>query len=156
MRRIFSILLILLALTFTSCSYSRDFVAVNQSGHPIEVRYKIKRFPNDPPILTAAPAKIAASQLGTRDRQQWKNLTTDQYQVDQENRTIIVNVMTHEALWVTSMFHYISDEDPNDVANWPIEEISVRGAGGGMMFTGQKARTAFSKVSRVLYTLMYK
>jgi hypothetical protein len=54
------------------------------------------------------------------------------------------------------MFHYVGDEDPNDVANFPIEEISVAGADGGMTFTGQKARRSFSYVSRVLYTLTYK
>lgn len=156
MRYILLTFLILFTLTFTACSYSTDFVVVNKSNHPIRVQYKIKRFPNEPPILTAIPAKMDASQLGSRDGQQWKKLNTDQYQIDQENRTIIVSVMPHEALWVTSMFHYIGDEDPNDVANFPVEEISVTGADGGMTFTGQKARKSFSYVSRVLYTLTYK
>lgn len=54
------------------------------------------------------------------------------------------------------MFHYIGDEDPNDVAEWPIDEIRIVRANGSMVFTGQKSRQAFSYVSRVLYTLTYK
>ena len=156
MRYVLLISLTLLTLTLGACSYSTDFVVVNESPYPIEVRYTIKRFPNEPPALTAKPAKMDASQLGNHDRRQWKELRADQYQVSQESRTVIVSVMPHEALWVTDMFHYIGDEDPNDVAEWPIEEITVNGYDGGMTFTGQKARKSFCYVSRVLYTLTYK
>jgi hypothetical protein len=156
MRYMLIIPLTLLTLTFAACSYSTDFVVVNESTHPIEVRYKIKRFPHGPPDLTAKPAKMDASQLGARDRGRWRELGADQYQIDQEHRTIIVSVMPHEALWVTSMFHYIGDEDPNDVAGWAVEEITVTGDDGGMTFTGPKARKSFRYVSRVLYTLTYK
>jgi hypothetical protein len=87
---------------------------------------------------------------------EWKELSADQYQIDQEDRTITVSITPCEALLVTSMFHYIDDEDPNDVANWPIEEITVTGGIGGMTYTGQQARKSFFYVSRVLYALTYK
>jgi|SRR5215831_14374505 len=156
MRYIYLISLTLFALTLTACSYSTDFIVVNESANPINVRYKIKRFPNEPPELTAKPVKMDVSQLGKRDRGRWKELSADQYQIDQENRTITVSIMPREALLVTSMFHYFGDEDPNDVANWPIEEITVTGNIGGMTFTGQQTRKSFRYVSRVLYTLTYK
>ena len=68
MRYIYLISLTLFALTLTACSYSTDFIVVNESAHPIDVRYKIKRFPNEPPELTAKPVKMNVSQLGKRDR----------------------------------------------------------------------------------------
>jgi hypothetical protein len=157
MRRPILILLILLFPAFTACSYSTAFVVVNDSDHPIEVRYKVNR---DAGVLssTDTPAKIAASQVANRYRAQWRNLSPAEYQTSKNDRTItvIVNVMPHEALWVTTMFHYVGDEDPNDVASWPIDEISLAGTNGGMTFTGQKARKSFSYVSRLLYTLTYK
>ncbi|MGI8919008.1 MAG: hypothetical protein ACR2H6_10430 [Pyrinomonadaceae bacterium] len=156
MHRSVPLLLIVLALTFAACSYSTKFVVVNESDHPIEVRYKVKRFPNEPATFTARPAKIAASQVGTRDKAQWRNLTADEYQINQEERTLTVKLMSHEALLVRSMFHYIGDEDPNDVAEWPIDELSIVGPDGGMTFTGQKARKSFTYVSRVLYALTYQ
>jgi hypothetical protein len=155
MRYILLISLTLMIFAFAACSYSTDFVVVNESNQPIQVRYKIKSAPG-PLALTATPAKMDASELGTSDRARWQKLDPDQYQIDQENRTVTVSVSPHEALWVTSMFHYIGDEDPNDVADWPIEEIGVTGADGGVAFTGQKARKSFCYVSRVLYTLTYK
>jgi hypothetical protein len=130
MRYILLIPLTLLTVTFVACSYSTDFVVVNESSQPITVRYKIKSAPG-PLALAADPAKMDASQLGTDDRSKWKKLGPDQFQIDQANCTVTVSVSPHEALWVTSMFHYIGDEDPNDVADWPIEEISVTGADGG-------------------------
>jgi len=135
-------LIILFALSIGACSYSTDFVVVNESGQTIEVRYKIKRFPNEPSTLTARPAKIASSEITTRDIRAWRNLTPDEYQVNQETRTITVKVLPHEALWVTSMFHYFGDDDPHDVASWPVDEITLTGAEGGMTFSGDKSRKA--------------
>jgi hypothetical protein len=156
MRSLLPIIIALLALSIAACSYSTAFVVVNDSGQTIEVRYKIKRFPNEPSTLTARPAKIAAAQISTREKRAWRNLNPDEFQVNQETRIITVNVLPHEALWVTSMFHYFGDDDPNDVASWPIDEITLTGAEGGMTFTGDKSRKAFEYVSRVLYTLTYK
>lgn len=156
MRSLLLLALTLLALTCAACSYVTEFVVVNESGQPIEVRYKVKGPPVGPPDFSAAPAKRDASRLGTRDRNLWKKLEPGEYRADAENRTVTVVVLPHEALWVTSMHHYVGDEDPIDVADWPIEEISVSGADGGIAFTGQKARKSFRYVSRDLYTLTYK
>src|SRR6266852_5210021 len=79
MRRLLPVLIVLFALSTAACSYSTDFVVVNDSGQPIEVRYRIKRFPNEPSTLTARPAKIASSEITTRDKRAWRNLTPDEY-----------------------------------------------------------------------------
>jgi hypothetical protein len=146
----------LLALSISGCSYTTSFVIVNKSSQLIEVRYSIKRTDHDPPTFTPRPAKIAASEISTRDKRAWRNLTSDEFQVDQETRTVTVYVNPGEALWVTNMFHYFGDEDPIDVREWPIAEITLTGVEGGMTFTGDKSRQAFQYESRVLYTLTYK
>ena len=157
MRRPLLLFVVLFALTFAGCSYSTAFVVVNDSDNPIDVSYKVKR---NAGVLSSTdiPAKIAASQATNRYRTQWRILSSTEYRTSQADNaiTVIVKVMPHEALWITSMFHYIGDDDPNDVASWPIDEISIAGADGGMTFTGQKARKSFAYVSRVLYTLTYK
>lgn len=157
MRRLVLVFVILCALTFAACSYSTAFVVVNDSEHPIEVRYTIKR---NAGVLssTDAPVKIAASQVANHYRSQWRSLSPTEYEISQTEHaiTVTVQVVPHEALWVTSMFHYFGDDDPNDVASWPVNEISIQGAQGGMTFTGDKSRKAFEYVSRVLYTLNYK
>jgi hypothetical protein len=117
MRYILLIALSLLALTAAACSYSTDFVVVNESERPIEVRYKIKGFPVGPPTFTASPAKKDASQLGSRDRNIWKKLEPDEYRIDAGNRTVTVVVSPREALWVTSMHHISATKT---LSTWPI------------------------------------
>jgi hypothetical protein len=128
---------------------------INESDHPAEIRYKIKDFPSPfgPPV---APATIAASQLSTHGAQQWKVLTSDQYQLDQGNRTVIVRLDQHEALRIASMHKYGGHQDPRDAKDFPIDEITVTGEVGEISLNGQQARTTFSDVSRALYTLTYK
>jgi hypothetical protein len=155
-RNALPILAALLALSIGGCSYSTSFVVVNKSSQLIEVRYRVKPTGHEPPVFAARPAKIAASEIATRDQRAWRNLTSDEFQIDQETRTVTVNVMPEEALWVTNMFHYFGDEDPIDVREWPIAEITLTGIEGTMTFTGDKSRQAFQYESRVLYTLTYK
>ena len=83
-------------------------------------------------------------------------MSPEEFQTNEANHTITVNVMPHEALWAASMFHYIGDEDPNDVTHWPIAEITISGEDGGMTFTGQQTRKSFKYASMLLYTLTYK
>jgi hypothetical protein len=156
MRRLLPVIIALVALSNAGCSYVTDFVIVNKSDQTIQVRYKVKAESVGPPTFEPRPAKIAASEMKTRDKKAWRNLRPDEYQVDQKTRTVTVNVAPNEALWVTSMFHYFGDSDPNDIAKWPLDEITLTGTEGEMTFTGDKTRQAFEYVSQVLYTLTYK
>jgi hypothetical protein len=163
MRYILFISLTLSALTFAACTYSTDFVVVNESGRPIEVRYKIKGAPAGSPtplydswIAAASPLKTDASQIGSRVEGRWQQLSPDRYQFDRENRTVTVVLSPLEALRVTSLYNYAGHEDFADEASWPIEEISIAGEGGGMTFAGPAARKSFTYVSGNLFTLTYK
>lgn len=151
------LLLVLLLFTFslTACSYSTDFVVLNNADYPVEVVYKMKQSPG-PLALPGEPKVIASANLEMEERNKWTNLAPDRFRIDQANRTVTVRLSAHEALWVTAMHHYIGDEDPNDVTGFPIEELSVKGADGEMRFSGDKARKAFERKSRVLYVLSYK
>jgi hypothetical protein len=69
MRHIFLILLILFASMLTACSYSVEFVVVNESDRPIEVRCKIVNLPGnpDPAGITGPLSTANASQLRAGD-----------------------------------------------------------------------------------------
>jgi hypothetical protein len=149
------VVMVSLVMLFAACSYLTDFAVLNDSDQPIEVRYKVKRFPGTfvPPV---APATIASSQLTTKGNQPWNKLSSDQYQLDEQNRTVVIRVMPHQALLIANMHNYAGHGDAWDAKEFPIEEIALRSAGNEMKFVGQQARTAFSEVSRALYTLTYK
>lgn len=152
MRWFLLLILLLLTISLTSCSYSTDFVVLNNSDYPVEIVYRFKTtgFP-----LEVEPMVVRSANLEMQDISKWTKLTPDRFRINQWNRTVSVRLAAKEALWVTSMHHYIGDEDPNDVKNFPVDEVSVRGADGEMRFTGDKARKAFERMSRVLYVLRY-
>lgn len=152
MRCFLLFLLLIVSVGVSACSYSTDFVVVNDANYPIQVVYKVKRFPYDSQTLEVEPRIISAANLELRDRNKWTRLNHNQYVVDQLNRTVTVTLHAHDALWITSMVNYFGDHSDS----FPIEEISVRGAAGEMTFTGDKARQSFQYVSRVLYKLTYK
>jgi hypothetical protein len=149
-------ILILAAVSlFSACSYITDFAVLNESGQPIEVRYKVKNYPGPftPPV---APATISTSQLSTKGNEQWSQLTSAGYQLDQQSRTVTVRVLAHQALRIATLHNYGGHEDSGDAQEFPVDEIIIMGVDGERRFMGQQARTTFSKASRALYTLTYK
>lgn len=154
MRWLLIIILVPLTIGVASCSYSSDFVVRNDANYAIQVVYKVKPPPHAAQYLEFEPMVVSSGNLES-DRGEWKKLAPERFCIDQASRTVTVSLSAHEALRVTSMPHYIGDEDPNDVSRFPIEDLSVAGAAGEMKFTGDKARKAFERKSRVLYVLTY-
>ena len=149
-------LLIILTVSFVGCSYSTDFVAVNQTDTAIFVVYKFKTFENQMSKFEIAPAVAMESEVSGRHKTKWERLSADRYEVDQAQRIVRLSLHAHEALWVTTMSHYVGDKNPHDVASFPVEEISMSGPAGEIKFTGDQARQAFESQSTTLYTLAYK
>jgi hypothetical protein len=157
MRRASLLLLILLTLTQVACSYLTDFVIVNSSGSVVEVRYQIRAGPQGQWSLPGRPAKIPASQLG-RGGNGWVQLElpADQYRIDDISRTVTLSLGPEEALRIATLHNYGGTEDDAE-RDYPIEQVTIVGAGGEMRFTGRQARLAFSVASDdTLYTLTYK
>jgi hypothetical protein len=155
MRRTSLILLLAAVSMFSGCSYITDFVVINETSQPVEVRYKVKNFPG-PFAAPVPPAIVPTSQLSAKGGQQWNELTSAQFQLDRDSRTVTTRVLAHQALRVVTMQHYSGHEDSADAQDFPLEEITIVGANGELKFVGQQARTIFSEVSRALYTLTYK
>ncbi len=157
MRRAKYITLTIYILLLAACSYATDFVVVNESEHPVVVRYKVRKFPGEETlVLPVTPAKIAASELNARGGSQWQEEASNQYQLDPGNNTVTIRMRPHEALRIASVHEYGGHRDPQEARYFPVEEITVTGANGEIKFSGQQARTVFAEVSRALYTLTYK
>ena len=93
--------LIFLALTFslllTACSYTSNFVVVNATDQPVELRYKVKASPRDPLEMVGTPRKTAGEKLRDGDRE-WRLLAPGEYTLDGGARTLTVRLMPREAL----------------------------------------------------------
>jgi hypothetical protein len=148
------VFLIISVLSLTSCGFMTDFVFVNTSDNPVEFSYRTKYYPY-PFALPETPATIPASLLDSGGGHKWKELTPSQYEVDPANRIVTIRVRPREALLVIRVRDDAWHQDSAGGEIFPIEEINVRGAHGELLFKGQQAFNAFSKMSKSLYTLMY-
>ncbi|HEX8160734.1 MAG TPA: hypothetical protein VF538_02455 [Pyrinomonadaceae bacterium] len=155
MRHVFLIALVFLALLLGGCSFATDFVVVNKSEQPIEVAYRVAESSVGPVPTVGEPLVIAASRLGAKGGDDWKELSPNQYKVDLKSRTITVVVMPNAALRLTYVRDYGWDESIQNSNYFPIKELNVTGARGGIKLTGRQVHTTFSQVSEGLYTLTY-
>jgi hypothetical protein len=151
MRRFIVTVLVVCLPLFAACSYTTDFVIVNESDGPITVRYEVNDYPGpfSPPV---APGVVPASEL-SEDGQQWHPV---QFEIDEASRSVTTRLMPGQALRIATMNHYTAHDDPNDALDYQIRRIVVSGTRGQMELTGEQARTTFTKVARTLYTLTYR
>lgn len=158
-RRPASSVLFILSLTavslLTACSYITNFVVVNESDQPIEVRYRVREFPGAfyPP---ETPATMTAHQLRAGDKK-WRELSQAQYAVNPEKRIVAVRVPPGEALLVERVVRLgMQVNDTEEAESFLIDELTITGARGEMKFQGEQARKVFAPESKKLYTLLYK
>ena len=147
MRLNFPILLVLCAILFAACSFPIDFVVINESDLPIEIRLKGMRYLDSPD----SPAKVSASQLDSRD---WQELSASEYQFDRENRIITVRVLPGEALRVAQV---LDSNMWNGVPiSFPLEEINITGRAGEIRLRGRQVPNAFIAQTKRIYRFTYR
>lgn len=134
-----------------ACSFSSDFIVVNDAQQPVEVTYRFK-FAG----LISRPATVPRSEVSTRRPEHWQELTTDRYEVNQVWRTVRLRLMPGEALRLASVHEYSSHESRSSLGELPIDEISIRGASGEMVFRGEQVRLNFVKQGTQVFTMTYK
>ena len=151
MRRFIAMVLVGSVCLLAACSYTTNFVIVNESDGPITVRYEVKDFPG-PFYPPTTPGVAAAADL-SEDGQQW---SPAQFTVDEASRSVTTQLLPGQALLIASMNHYTGHDDPNDAEKYQIRRIVVSGTRGELNLSDEQARTTFTKVATTLYTLTYK
>ncbi len=148
--------LVLYVFLLTGCSSFTDFVVINESADPIEVKYKVRKSTAGPLVASGLPAAIEASRLSTSGGTEWQQLNPGQFQLAEEPEVdvVLVRLASKQVLRLTSMrtetVMYGSGQ------GLPITEIVISGRSGKLEFSGDRARTGFSKISKALYAITYK
>ena len=155
MKRVLIFLTFALALLLTACSYTTNFVILNATDQPVELRYKIKASERDPVQVAGEPRKTAGEKLRNSDKE-WRLLVPGEYSVDRQSRAVIIRVMPHEAVLVRQLTNYGGHDDTSDAEAFAIEEIRLGGASGEVTFRGDEARRSFLRESDNLYMLTYR
>ena len=148
MKRLITIAVLGLTTICMACSFSHEFVVVNESSQPVDVQYRVKEFKGrfSPPEM---PATLPSSQLKPREHHQWISLAENRYRIDAEYRTVSVRILPGEALLIATLHS-------DSWSGFPLERIEVRGVNGVQNFTDSQVLRAFSDVSRSLHTLTYR
>jgi hypothetical protein len=155
MRRYLTTLIFALAVLLSACSYTTSFVVLNESAQPVFVKYRIKNLHTEPLKQTGEPAKVAEANLRERDKQ-WQVLKAGEYQLDDEGRTVTVELKPHEALRVLHVSNYGGHNDEYSAGKFEIEEITLSGASGELKIRGEQTRRYFLEETANLYVLSYK
>ena len=155
MRRYLTLLALAFLLLFSACSYISNFVVVNDSENPVDVRYRIKDSPYELFQLVPEPAKAPGADLRGRNNQ-WAVLESGDYRLDPQARTITVKVQPHEALRLLYISNYPGHQDASGGTRFEIDEIVLTGSRGEIVIRGDDARKKFAEESESLYVLTYK
>jgi hypothetical protein len=158
MRYVLTVLLLLLALLLTACSFGTSFFVINESGQPIEITYRIGETNIEPLVVTGKPAIVAASQLSSDE---WRELSSTEYVFDQEKRTVTVSLPPGQALRITRGGEW---REGNTGAYFIIKELDIKGASGEIILKGDRVYKSFTVVPKgffqfgppTLLTLTYK
>jgi hypothetical protein len=150
-----ALVLFALVVSLTACSYATEFVVVNDSAQILNVEYRLKEFTGEfsPP---GTPSILPSSQLSSHGNQKWTKLEPWQYKLDPNQRTVSVQVMPGQALFICRMHNYGGHSNAWDAKQFPLEQVKLEGASGVLLVSGELARTKFSPTSRALYVLNYK
>ena len=145
MRYTYLVLLLLGGSMLTGCSFSVDFVVVNESDRPIEVRYRIRGNSSEPLSKTTKPATLPSAQLHSRE---WRELPSEQFAIDSVNRTVTVQVKPGEALRIANVRDYGAD---SGVTDFIIMEIQIVGTSGGVSLQGDQVYKSFVAESTAFF-----
>jgi len=147
MRKAALIILLAFVSLFTACSFRVQFIVVNDSDQPIEVRYQVDEYPDHPIQQVGYPA------IRSPDYE-WRRLDDGEFKVDFETGTITVCVRPKEALLVRSKdASWVEDGVPPDLS---IKEIDITGAYGEITLRGRQVSSAFVREGKYSYALTYK
>jgi hypothetical protein len=152
-RPIFLFCLSVSVLSLTACSYGTNFVVVNASDHPVEVRYKIKK-PADPRAPSRMPIQPAIKAVSEVNQEvPWRELPASRYTFDPDTRTVVVSLQPGDALLVDHIRLADKDYEASDLS---VEEINITGAFGEIKLQGAQVFKNFVADSKKLHTLTYR
>ena len=153
LRKLFFSLSLIFLLPLSACSYGYDFVVINKSEGPIEVRYQLKRWTPETPgkfVDFHPPAKLTVAEF-QKSKHPWQKLSKDQYAFDNQTGTFTVTVAADEVLLLQSVSNYRGDENQFDFAR-----IKISGSKGAIDLDGRQAQTQFKVESDTNYVLRYQ
>lgn len=115
-------------LILSGCSFSADFVVINNSADFIDVKYEINE---------SLPPKFAKSEeFNNSNGTEWRELSQDRYKIDEQKRIVEVKLAPNEALRVESVDAYGIKTNP--YGELSIKTLKIAGKNGSIELNGNQ------------------
>ena len=150
--RLLSLVLLLSALS--ACSSITDFIVVNDSGSPVEVRYTFKRGQRYEQCCSYRPAKKPLAKLGDDDVR-WGEVPAQEFTYDPGAGAVTLTLGPGEALRVFEGLNWGGHGDVHNDENFAIASVRITGANGVVQYEGRQAQYQFQWHDGSLYRLTY-
>lgn len=148
---------ITLLVSLAACSFSTDYVVVNESNDRVLVRYVIKKPAAGfrPVGLFETPSIKTVSEL--EKAVAWRHLPDSQWTFNAETRTAVITLLPQEVLRVERESGVFCGEDKPEVReDFYIEEITITGSKGAIRLTGEQVRKGFARGTKQRCDLTYR
>ena len=149
MRGALLVFILCAACVCAGCSFSSDFVILNNSDQPVQVTYTLAESGSDVPSITGTgtPAVLDVDDLRGRD---WRPLSKDEYSFDPPTRTVTVSLPPNQALLIDGGGEWRSDSECP--SGFDIERVQLIGIKGWKVVEGDNACKSFVVLPKRFYT----
>ena len=143
------------AALLSGCSIVCEFIVVNKSDAPLEVRYTHKPSAMPPNAPPAVPGVLSADKVNNTGRE-WRNVPPERYTIDYKTGHVWVKVLPGEAVLVAQMMNYPGHDSQYSDASFQIDSLSLEGARGSAKFQGRQAMTQFLNARGGTFVITYR
>ena len=154
-RAITAALLLASAALLSGCSVICEFVIVNESGAPLEVRYTHKPSGMPPAGRIEVPGVVGADKVNKTSRE-WRNVPPERYTIDYKTGHVWAKVEPGEAVLVARMLNYPGHESQYSDSSFYIDGLSLDGSKGSAKYQGRQALTQFVSDGGCTYVIRYR
>ena len=154
-RTLTAALLLGAALLLSGCSAICEFVIVNESGAPLEVRYTHKPSGMPPNGRIEVPGVLGADKVSESGRE-WKTPPPERYTIDYKTGHVWAKVEPGEAVLVARMLNYPGHESRHSDSSFYIDALSLDGSKGSAKYQGRQALTQFVSNGGCTYVIRYR
>jgi hypothetical protein len=141
--------IMLICLMSSACSYSVDFIVVNESDTEIELEYTLSKEHYNPASETPTlheylvPARMDLSIWQTRfKREDWRNVAENEYLFDSKTGKCKVKIAPKQALRIVKTSDYLFFGD--NYKDFQIAELEIKGENGRVVLESLQLFKQFS------------
>lgn len=145
-----TIAVISFALINSACSWVTQFVIVNKSGEPIEIRLKYAPLSGERNLR-----KTTLDEKGKIINENWQNLAREDFQDNKIEETVSFKLPPNEAVAVAVEVNYTGHGSGN-ADFFKIKELEIKGSRGAIHLEDKQVLFQFKEEDETLYTLVYQ